>query len=230
MSEFDVSQTHILQWTQFVADLLLFVRCEELHGLVHCHVEDVVDVLSVVLHVEHHLLEAFAVASLAFQHQVGHELHLDRHGAFSLAFLAASALRVEREVCGGEAHLSGELLLRHQFAYLVVGAEISHGVAACGSADGVLVHELHFLDHVEVALQTSVLPWGLANLVKMTLEATEKDIADQCRFATAAHAGHYVHDVEGNLHIDALEVVLACGFHEDIVVPGASAFGNLDFF
>ena len=97
------------------------------------------------------LFEPFAVARLAFQHEVGHELHFHRDRPFAFAFLATSAFGVEREEAGREAHLLGQRLCGEQFAYLVVGLDVGDGVAARRLADGILVHELDILYHLQVA-------------------------------------------------------------------------------
>ena len=105
LAQFDVAQTHILQRLEQAHNLLLAVLREELHSLVDGHIKHVVDVLPLVAHLQHIGLEALAVTRLALEHEVGHKLHLHRHGAFALALLAAAALGVEGEMRRRELHL-----------------------------------------------------------------------------------------------------------------------------
>ena len=76
---------------------------EEVDGLLDAHVENVGDVLAVVFDLQHLFLEARAVAGLARQVDIGHELHLDLLHALALTFLAATARHIEREESGLDA-------------------------------------------------------------------------------------------------------------------------------
>ena len=107
LAELDVTESHLLQGAQTFHDDAAVVEvgvqarvllvAEEVDCLVDGHVEHVVDVLSAVAYLEDVVLEALAVARLAWQHEVCHELHLDGDVAGSLALLAPSALGVEGE-------------------------------------------------------------------------------------------------------------------------------------
>ena len=102
-----VSQSHVSKWLETFCHQSLPMLPEEVDGLCHRHVEHVVDVLAMKAHVEHLALEALAVAGFAGEREIGHKLHLDRDHARSLTLLAASALGIEREILGREAHLLG---------------------------------------------------------------------------------------------------------------------------
>ena len=133
--------------------LFLLFFGEEGYRLRHGHTEHVVDVLSGKAHFEHVALEALAVAAVAGQREVCHELHLHRHHAGSLALLAASALGVEGEVLRRDVHLPGQWLLGEELPYGVVGLDVCGGVGACALAYGVLVHHLHVLYNVNIAFE-----------------------------------------------------------------------------
>ena len=106
LSEPDISESNVLQRLEAVDDSLCeSVFGEELDRLVYSHVEYVMDILPLVSHLEYVVLEAFAVTCLAFEFEVGHELHLDGYRASTLAFLTASALGIEGEMLWREAHL-----------------------------------------------------------------------------------------------------------------------------
>ena len=104
---------------------------EEVQCLVDGHVQHVIDVLPFIAHVQDVVLEAVAVTGLALQYQVGHELHLDGNGAGSLTLVAATAIGVEREILGREAHLLRQRLLGKEFAYRIVGLHIRCRIGTC---------------------------------------------------------------------------------------------------
>ena len=93
---------------------------EEFDGFAYGHVENVAYVLAFELHFEYVVLETLAVTCLAGQHDVGHELHLHCYLACTLAFLASSAVGVEREELRCEAHLLCQWLFGHEVSYGVV--------------------------------------------------------------------------------------------------------------
>ena len=72
-------------------------RGEELQRLLHGHVEDLADVLPLVFNLQGFPVVALSVADLAWDVDIGKEVHLDLYNAVALAGLAASALHVEGE-------------------------------------------------------------------------------------------------------------------------------------
>ena len=199
---------------------------EELDGLVHRHVQHVADGLVTEGHVQRVAAEAFAVAGLARQRDVGHELHLDGDGALALALLAAPAGGVEREETGVIAHLLGQLLLGEQLAYLVKGLQIGRGIAARALADGPLVDEFHGLQAAQVAGDAAVAAGHLGRLVIVAGQGGVEDLAHQRRFARAAHAGNDGHHAQRELDVDVLEVVLCGAFDLDVLAPLAASLGQ----
>ena len=130
MAELDVAQSHILERPQESHDAGLPVGCEELDGLVDGHVEHIIHILSPEGDFQYVLLEALAMATLAGKHQVGHKLHLNGHGAFSLSLLTAASFGIEAEASGRVAHLLGQRLCGKEAAYLIPGLHVSYGVGA----------------------------------------------------------------------------------------------------
>ncbi len=122
LPDLDVAQTHFLQ----KLELVLHVRegGEFLQRLVDGHVEDVGDAVTLELDLQGLAVEARAVAHVAWDVDVGQELHLDAQLALSLAGFAAPAVHVEREASGlVAAHLAfGQL--GKQFADLFEQAGI----------------------------------------------------------------------------------------------------------
>ena len=154
LPQFDVAQAHILQGFHLFHYFHLLVCCEELNSLIDSHVHYVISIDTLELHLQDVALETLAVTGFTFQHEVVHKLHLHGHRTLAFALLAAASLGVEREVSRSVAHLFGQLLSGQQFANLVPGTDVRHGVRAGGSADGVLIDEIDMLDLIHVALQT----------------------------------------------------------------------------
>ena len=145
LPQFDVAQTYGLQRKETAHYLGALVLGEELYGLVDGHLQNVVDALSVEFYFEYLALKTLAVAGLAFEREVGHELHLYGHCAFALTLFASAALGVEAEESRREVHLLRQGLLGHEFANLVVGLDVGDGVGARRLADGILVDKLYAL-------------------------------------------------------------------------------------
>ena len=110
-----LSQSHVPQ-PDFVQDLQaphdLRDGAKEGERLAHRHVEHFIDTTSAILHREHFGLEPLPIAVLAWQKDIGEELHLDPNLAFTLARVAPAAGHVEREVTGLQA--VGPRLLRRR--------------------------------------------------------------------------------------------------------------------
>ena len=70
---------------------------EKLDGDVHGHVQHLVDVLALVLHLQRLAVVAMAAAGLAAHVDVGQKVHLDGLHARAPALLAAASLHVEGE-------------------------------------------------------------------------------------------------------------------------------------
>ena len=153
LAELDVSKPHVLQRLEHGYYAPLTVSGKELYRLVDGHVEDVVDVLSLIPYVKYVLLEASAVATFAFEDEVGHELHLHRNGAFALTLFAASATCVETEERSRIPHLLCQWLLSEQTTYLVPCLYIRHGIRTAALSYWILVDKLYRTNLPEVAFQ-----------------------------------------------------------------------------
>ena len=141
LAEFEVAETDVLQGLEADENGGTFV--EELDGLVDGHVEHVGNVFAFVLNFESFFFEPCAVAFVAKEVEIGHELHAYGDVAFALAGFAAAAFGVEGEVSGFVATGFGERLVGEELAYLVVGFDVCGRVAAGGASDGVLVDEFY---------------------------------------------------------------------------------------
>ena len=162
------------------------------------------------------------MTSLALQHDIGHELHLDGDDASTLTLLTTATLGIKREILGGEAHLLGQGLIGKEVANGIVGLDVGGRIRTGALANGVLIDELHVTDGVDVALETQELARSIVDIAQTTFEGRVEDTLDETRFARARNACDYRHDVEGNLDIDASEVVHAGALDIDVAIPGST--------
>ena len=103
-----------MQRFQAFHDLLLLgagTFLEELDRLIHGHFQHIVYVSALILYIQYILLEAFAVASLAFQGDIRHKLHLYRDLALALTFLTATSFFIKGKISGVISHLLRKRLL-----------------------------------------------------------------------------------------------------------------------
>ncbi len=237
LAELDVAKTHILEGLEALHDgfqqlafgfWLLATVAEELDGLGDGHIEDVVDILATIAHIENVVLEAVAVTGFALQHEVGHKLHLDGDDTGTLALVAATAVGIEREILTGEAHLLGQGLVGKEVANGVVGLDIGGGVRTRGLADGILVDKLDMADGLIVALKTLIFARGIGHIAEVALESRKKDALDEGALAGAGNACDNGHDIERKADVNALEIVHAGTLDGDDTIPGATARRNGD--
>ena len=201
-----VAEPHLAQHVQRTDEARLLV--EVLERRVHGHVERLADVHAAHAHVEHLGLEARARADLARHHEVGEEVHLDRHPAGALAVLAPATGGIERERAILEAARHRRGLPRERLAQRGVGAHVGDRATARGAADGRLVDEhdaLHGLEPLHRAMRADRLL--LAPLVPLERGAIQ-DVLDEAALARTRHAGHRGEPTEREARRDALEVVL----------------------
>ena len=130
LSQFNISQSHVLQRSEFLHNLFLSVFSKEFYGLIHGHFQYIIYILILEFHFQRIAFEAFAVARLTFQHQVGHKLHFHRNRSVAFTFFATSSFGVERKVSGCVTHLFGQGLLCVKFTDFIVCFYISHRIAA----------------------------------------------------------------------------------------------------
>src|SRR5262249_53101991 len=75
-------------------------------------------------------LKTAAIASLAFHLQVGHEMHLDRYSACTMAFFTAPAVDVERKVSRLDAQPPSFRAGCEQPANLIIDLEVGCWIRA----------------------------------------------------------------------------------------------------
>ena len=105
LSKFYVTQAYILKSLQALNDCSIAMFLEELDSLGDGHVQDIINILSVIVYIENLFLKTVSMTCLTLKHQVGHELHLYSNYTCTLTFFASSAIGIKREVLWGESHL-----------------------------------------------------------------------------------------------------------------------------
>ena len=125
LPEFDIAQSHILQRLQFLDNLfidriLVLIGCEQVYGSIDRQFENIVNRMTVILHLQHLVLEPFAAAAFAHQFDVGHKLHTDLDDAFALTLLAPASRHVERKVRRSQSIMLRIRLIGKQFTNIIV--------------------------------------------------------------------------------------------------------------
>ncbi len=232
LPQMQIAQPHILQHLQFGTQPLHrrfgSVFGKELQRLVHRHLQHIGDAPVEILHLQHLLLETLAVAVLAGKVQVGHELHLHLDSALALTGLAASALGVEREIAGRVEPLLGQGLGGEQIPYVVEGLDIGGGIGAARFSDRILIHNLHAVYLLDVALQTPVFERSAALIgAQGALQGRIQALPYQGGLARPAHARHHRHHAQGNIHGHIFQIVLHGTRQTQTPRPRPAAVGHL---
>ena len=170
-----------MQRLQPLYDTLLLTSVhlrKKLYGLIDSHIKHIADVLAPILDIEYILLIPFSVARLAFEDNIGHELHFHSNGSLSFTLLAASALGVKREIRGRKSHLLGSLLLGKQFPYLVKRFQIRSRIGTSRFTDRILIHEFDRMNSIHIARKTRIRSGHFSALSIMPKKSPIKNISD----------------------------------------------------
>ena len=155
LAQLHVPQPHVLQGLDALIQPGQVLEKGE--GLLHRHLQNLVDVFALVAH-----LQGLPVVPLAFAHLAGHvdvgqEVHLDFQQPVPGAGLAPSAPDVEGEPAGAVAPGLGVLGGGKQLPDVVEQSRVGGGIGAGGAADGGLVDGDHLVQMLD-ALHAVVPP------------------------------------------------------------------------
>ena len=132
-----------------------------------------------------------------------------------------------KEKCAGaEAAAFGVGLGGEEGADVVEGLDVGHGIRARRAADGRLIDEDDVVEVLGAGERAEEVGWlgrgGVGFAVERLHERTIEDLVDECGFAAAADAGDAAEEVEGDLDIDAAQVMQAdAGELEGASRPGS---------
>ena len=185
MSEFDVSQAHILQHLNLV--LYVGYVLEKFHGAVHRHIQHIRDAFSLEAHLEGLAVVAFAVTMFAGYVHIGQEIHLDRFVAVALAGFATTAAHVEGEASGlvptdfrlGQSHVEGTDVGEN--------TRISGRIRARSTTQRTLIHGHDFVNMLD-SIQRIVGQRFAQRAVEMFREDGQQRVVDECALSAARHA------------------------------------------
>ena len=213
LPQMQIAQAHILQHLQFGAQPLHrrfgSVFGEKLQSLVHSHLQHIGNAFFEILHLQHLLLETLAVAMFAGEVQVGHELHLHLDGPLPLTGLATPALGVERKITGCIEPFLGQGLGGEQIPYVVESLDIGDRIGAARFPDRILIHNLHTVYLLDVALQAFVFERRAALVgAQGPLQGRIETLPYQGGLSRPTHARHHRHHTQRNIHRNVLQVVL----------------------
>ena len=206
---------------------------EEVHALIHGHVEDVSDVFSLVGDLQRFAIIAFAVASLADDVHRRQKVHLNFENAIALAFFAATTLDVEAEAAWLIAtHLGGRQPSK-EVADVVEHAGIRGGIAPRRAANGRLVDDDDLVQTL-VAFEDAMFTRTFLGTVKLAEQRAAQNVIHKGALAGTAHAGDTGERAERDAHINVLEVVFLGpkDFQPPLFLGGGNALfghGNAQF-
>ena len=140
------------------------------------------------------VLEAFAMASLARQHDVCHELHFHGYLSRALTFLTSSAFGVEREKLRRKSHLLCQRI-SHQVADSVGGLDIGGRIRPRALSYGILVNKFDVFYRVDVATYATVFSRCVANLSNVPFQCGVEYAFYKARLSRTANSRHHGHHV-----------------------------------
>lgn len=232
MAEAEVSEADFVEDGELVDDFGM--AGEEAQGFLHGEAEDIVDVFAFVLDFEDAGFVAGAVALFAGEFDVSEKLHFDGDGAVSVADVAAAAGDVEGEIAGRVTAPAGFGLGGEELADGVEGLDVGDGIGARRATDGGLVDEDDVIEAVGTVNGAVEVGWVAAlDTAELVGDDLVEDLVYEGGLSAAGDAGDTDEDVEGDLNVEAQDVVGAGAFeanvHAAVVeVDFAAEFGDGD--
>ena len=193
----------------------LWLRPEETDRFPYTHIQNVINVLSLVEYLKDVGFESLSTASLADHCDISHELHRDPHEAISLTLRASATFLVEREERRRVTVDLGILLVGKQLADVIIDLEVSHRVGTGTLTYRILVDIFNPGDPVEVAGKFSEHTRKVSGLVDPAVKSRIKNVPDKGGLPGAADSGDDREYAEWEFDIDILKVMLHRPFHID---------------
>ena len=201
---------------------------EELDCLVDSHFQHIIDIHTVIFHIQHILFETLSMAAFAFQRDIRHKLHFHRDTAVPFTFFTASAFLIKREIGRRISQLFRQWLFTEQFTDLVVSTDISHRIRTRTLTDRVLIDKLDTLYHLHITFQAGTIHHQPGRIIQIMLYPFIKDIPHQRTLSRTADTGNNRHHVQRKFHIYPFQVILTGPFHLYIIIPQAPESGDFN--
>ena len=187
--------------------------------------EDFKNIFAFVLNVKDFLFEAPAFAFFTLQPHIGQKLHFDDLFAFSLAGFAAPSFHIKRKMFGFKPADLRQLLVGHQFADGIVGFHIGNRIGARRLPNRTLVDHFHRRQRFDIPFQTVKSAGAFRHVFsKMLQKRGIEDLLHQRGFTRAGNARHHGERMQGNAHVNVLQVVLARAFQFKVADSVAADF------
>ena len=227
LAQLHIPKAHVLEGLELVPEPRQ--GGEELHRLVHRHLQHVGDALAFVADLQGLPVVALALADLAGDEDVRQEVHLDLQHAVAGAGLAPAAPDVEGEPARAVAPALGLRRGGKEVPDVVEKPRIGGGVGAGRAADGALV-DVHHLVQVLDAFDAVALAGMDLHAHELRPQALEEYLVDQRRLAGPGDAGDHREGPQGEGNVNVPEVILrrADDFQEfPVACPALRGDGNL---
>src|SRR5207247_3049031 len=146
------------------------------------------------------------------------EIRLELLQSVTLAGFAASARHIEGEGARVQSERLGPWQPREELADLVEGLDVGDGVRARGAADGLLVDEVYTLEELHAA--DLVVHAGAGELdLEVPGQRAIQGVVDEGGLPRPRHAGDAGQGMEGDAHVQVLEIVLARSSNDEGAAP-----------
>ena len=218
LTKLDVRKADIHEWLKLVGNLFrqfLALGAEEIDRFRNRHIQDVIDVLSLVSDFQDVRLETLSSAGFADHSDIGHELHRNPDETVSLALRATSAFLVEGEEGRCVAVDPGILLVGQKLADVVVHFQIGHGIGTAVLPYRILVDIFDPGDPVEITRQALEGARKLPRLIDLPVQRRVKDVSDKGGLSRSADAADSGHHSQRKTYVHPLQIVFHGTFDGD---------------
>ena len=181
-------------------------RREERQGVLHRHLQDLLDVLPLEADFQGFSVIALALADVAGHVHISEKVHFHFDHAIALTRFATPTLDVEAEAAGFVAPRAGFRNTGVNFANGREETRVGRGIGSRRAADRALVDLYHAIDVVQSFDAIEMRAAG-RSMIELGRNRSKQRVVDQRRFARTRHAGHTGHQSERKLGGDVLEVI-----------------------
>ncbi len=220
LSEAHIPQSNLIQHRKLIDDLRM--TCKINQRFTHCHTENFVDVLALVLHLKNGRFVTRSVAFLARQFHVREKLHLDRNRSIAFAHIATSTRNVERERSSCEALSSSVRLRSKQLPNSIERLDICHRIRSWCTTDRRLVHQHHIVQILrsrELTIQIRRLSLSTFSLPKCLHQRSIQHLMHHRRLTRSRYARHTAQQPQRNLHIHTAQIVNPRSAKHELLAP-----------
>ena len=208
LTECEISQADAGERPESIADPRPLRK--ELPRFVDGHRENLVHVPTAVADLENVWFEARTITALAGHLEIGHEMHLDGHGAHAFALFAPTGRGIERKMSGRDSRSLCRRGRCEQSANIVVGLQVGRRVRATRPTGGSLTHQDDLV--VVIEARESIAGSGLHTFALIAQPPIVEDLLDQGRLTRARDSGDADQSLVRNRNRHIPQIVLPGAF------------------